>query len=456
MERNFNRKLLAGLLSAGLILVTSQIYADKTLDAMNSLTPAPLAKTVTANRPLIIPSAPQIDAKAYVLMDSDSGKVIAAQNPDMRLPPASLTKLMTLYVVFDALKNGQIKMDDMVTVSQKAWQTGGSRMFIKVGTQVPVSDLLQGVIVASGNDATVALAEFVGGSEDSFTSIMNQEAQRLGLSNSHFEDSNGLPSPEHYASAKDMAILASHIINDFPEYYPLFAKKEFMFNNIKQSNRNRLLWRYEFADGLKTGHTDDAGFCLVASAKQNGMRLVSVVMGAPSDSARAVDSVNLLTYGFRFYKTYKLYAGGQSIAQARVWKGEERKVPAGVMKSLYITIPVGQYDKLAANAVLKTPINAPIAKGQQIGTLDITLDNKPFMAEPLVALKDNPKGGLWAQLSDTVSRSIHDMFHKKKTEIAAGQPAATPAVAATTPAPATITPVPANETALNQPQKANS
>jgi len=413
---NLNRKLVTGILTVALALLSTHIYADKTLDAMNSLTPAPLSKTATSRRPIIIPDAPKVDASAYVLMDANSQKIIASKNADAHRAPASLTKLMTLYVAFDALKHGQIKLDDQVTVSKKAWKTGGSRMFLKVGEKVTVKELLQGIIVQSGNDAAVALAEYIGGSEDAFVDIMNQEAKRLGLSESNFTDCNGLPHPNHYSSARDMAILASHLTNDFPEYYPIFAEKYYIHNNIKQPNRNRLLWRYEYADGLKTGHTEEAGYCLVSSAKKEGMRLISVVMGAPSDNERAADSIKLLTYGFRFYKTYKLYGPGETVAKARVWKGATKKVPTGLIKGLYVTVPVGQYDKLAANAVLNNPITAPVSKGQQLGMLDVTLDDKPYVKKPLVALKDDPKGGMWRQFSDTVSRSIHDMFNRKKKE----------------------------------------
>ncbi len=412
----FNQRLAAGLLTIGLITISTPIFAGNTLDGMNALAPAPLSKTATSNRPIIIPDAPKINAQAFVLIDANSHKIIASENADTHRAPASLTKLMTLYVAFDALKHGQIKLDDKVTVSKKAWQTGGSRMFLNVGQVVTVKDLIQGIIVDSGNDAAVALAEYIGGSEDAFTSIMNQEAQRIGMTESHFTDANGLPHPNHYSSARDLAILASSIVNNFPEYYPFFSEKRLTFNGITQPNRNRLLWRYESADGLKTGHTKEAGYCLVSSAKQNGMRLISVVMGAPTDSARAADSIKLLTYGFRFYKTYKLYGANEKITDARIWKGEDKKIPAGLSHSLYVTVPVGQYGNLAANAVLNNPISAPVSQGQQLGMLDLTLNNKPYKQTPLVALKDDPKGGIWRQFSDTVSRSIHNMFNRKKKE----------------------------------------
>lgn len=390
--------------------------AGPTLDSMNSLTPAPVAKSTLPGQQMLIPTAPTTDADGYVLMDADSGKIIAGKNIDTHMAPASLTKLMTLYVVSNALKNGQIHLDDQVRISKKAWQTGGSRMFVQVDTLVSVQDLLKGVIVDSGNDATVALAEYVAGSEEAFVNLMNQQAQELGMKNSHFTDCNGLPNPDHYVSPRDLAILARHIINDFPEYYPWYSQKSFTYNKITQSNRNRLLWLYPYADGLKTGHTDDAGYCLVGSAKKDGMRLISVVMHAPTDGARAQDSMGLLTYGFRFYKTYKLYTAGETVTDARVWKGQSSHIPIGVMQNVYITLPIGQYEKLQVATVLNTPLNAPITKGATVGELNLTLDNKPVMQLPLVALQDNPKGSLWSRMLDSISMSIQKMFHKNKDE----------------------------------------
>ena len=403
-------------LSAVLVLAVASsttLMGASTLDSMNSLSPAPAVKTAVPGQPVLIPDAPNVDAAAYVIMDADSMKMIASKNMDVHLPPASLTKLMTLYVVSNALKSGQIHLDDKVRISKKAWQTGGSRMFVKVGTLVTVQDLLKGVIVDSGNDACVALAEYVAGTEDAFVSLMNQQAQRLGMTNSHFTDCNGLPHPDHYASAHDFAILARHLIYDFPDYYAWYSQKTFEYNGITQNNRNRLLWLYPAADGLKTGHTDSAGYCLVGSAKQDGMRLISVVMGAPSDNARAEDSISLLTYGFRFYKTYKLYTAGETIASVRIWKGQDKHVPIGVSENVYITLPLGQYDKLQALTVLQSPLHAPVTKGAVLGKLNITLDNKPMTDFPLVALQDDPKGNIWSQMLDTVSMSITNMFHKK-------------------------------------------
>lgn len=421
MNKRHVRSLWLSLVMTGLVVGATPVFADNTLDAMNSLAPAPATQQVTGNRTIMIPAAPQVTATAYILMDADSGVVIASNNPDQRLPPASLTKLMTLYVIFGALKNGQIHMTDQVPISEKAWRTGGSKMFIRVGNTVPLNDLLQGVIVASGNDSAIALAEYVAGSEDAFVSLMNQEAKQMGLKNSHFSDCNGLPSPDHYSSAKDLAILAQHIVQDYPQYYPMFSEKSFSYNNITQPNRNRLLNVYPYADGLKTGHTADAGYCLVASAKQNGMRLITVVMGEPTEPARVNDSMALMTYGYRFYKTYQLYGANQAVTQARVWQGQDANVAIGLAKPLYVTVPIGQYSKLAADANLNQPIFAPIAQGQTLGQISVTLDGKPLLAQPLVALTADPQGNLWRRLADRVSLSIHNMLKKKEVAAAAAK-----------------------------------
>lgn len=367
--------------------------------------------------PLIIPPAPTIDAKAYVLMDANSGKILGNSNGDTQLPPASLTKLMTLYLTFNALANGQIHLDDKVPVSKKAWQTSGSRMFIKPGDEVTVRDLIQGIIVDSGNDACVAMSEFLGGSEDSFTDLMNQQAARLGMNNTHFTDSNGLPNPNHYSSAHDMAILARAIITQFPEYYKGFSQKEFTYAGITQQNRNRLLWRYPNTDGLKTGHTDEAGYCLVSSAKQGDTRFIAAVFGAPSDNARAEDSQNLLTYAARFYETKKLYNANQSLGQIRVWKGTDKLVNVGVDSDLYLTIPAGRFDKITTQTLLPGKVKAPIQKGQTLGKLTILIDNQVIAEHPLVALKADPVGGLWTRLFDSVSQTVHGWWNKDEQKI---------------------------------------
>ncbi len=363
-------------------------------------------------QPIITPVAPNLDAKGYILMDANSGKVLAEKNSNVRMAPASLTKLMTMYVISNALKNGTIHMDDKVRISEKAWKTGGSRMFVKVNDEVPIHALLQGIVVASGNDASVAMAEYLGGTEDAFASIMNAEAAAIGMKDSHFIDSNGLPNKDHYSTAHDLALLAGAIIKNFPEDYRLYSEKWFTYNNIRQPNRNRLLWRFPYADGLKTGHTEDAGFCLVSSANKDGMRLISVIMGAPNDNARTEDSIRLLTYGFRFYETHKLYNGATSLTEARIWKGEKKQVAFGLAKDLFVTMPVGQYKNIQATIQLNQPLKAPILKGQSYGTLNVTLNNQVLTSEPLVALENNQRGGIWRSMADSLNFSFNKLFSK--------------------------------------------
>ncbi len=360
--------------------------------------------------PAFTPSAPNLDANAYILIDATSGKVIAEKNADQRLPPASLTKLMSMYIVSAALKNGSVHPDDKVRISTKAWQSEGSRMFVKVGDEVPLKDLMRGVIVDSGNDAAVALAEYVAGSEDSFTTLMNEQAKMLGMKNSHFMDSTGLPNKEHYSTARDLALLAQAYIKNFPEDYAMYSEKWFTYNAIKQPNRNRLLWRFQYADGLKTGHTNEAGFCLVGSAKKDGMRLISVVLGEPSDNSRTEDSVRLLTYGFRFYETHKVYDATAPIVQARVWQGQKSEVPLGLTEDMYVTVPTGQFKKLQASLQLDKSIKAPIVKGQTYGTLNVMLGNTIIASKPLIALSDDPQGGMLRRATDTVRMNIHKFF----------------------------------------------
>ena len=364
--------------------------------------------------PLVIPPAPTIDAKAYILMDAGSGKILAANNADVQLPPASLTKLMTLYLTFNALANGQIHLDDTVPVSNKAWQTGGSRMFIKPTDTVTVRELIQGIIVDSGNDACVAMAEFIGGREDAFTDLMNQQVARLGMKNTHFTDCNGLPNPNHYSSAHDMAILAHALITQFPEYYQGFSQKEFTYAGITQQNRNRLLWRYPNTDGLKTGHTDEAGYCLVSSAKQGDTRFIAAVFGAPSDNARAEDSQVLLTYAARLYETKKLYNANQVLGQVRVWKGSDKIVDVGVSTDTYLTIPVGHINKISTQTMLPSKVTAPIQKGQVLGKVSVLLGNNTLAEYPLVALKADPLGGWWTRMVDSVGSTVHGLLSKKE------------------------------------------
>lgn len=400
-----NKKLLA-LLS---IVLTSYLTTFISHSAYaNNVIPI----SAQSQPSFITPTAPNLDAKAYILMDAASGKILAEKNADEKMAPASLTKLMSLYIISSALKSGSIHLDDKVRISKKAWQTDGSRMFVKVGDEVPLADLLKGVIVASGNDATVALAEYVAGAEEAFTNIMNVQAKALGMKNSNFTDSTGLPNPNHYSTARDFAILARALQRNFPETYALFSEKWFTYNNIKQPNRNRLLWRFQYADGLKTGHTSDAGYCLVASANKNGMRLISVIMGASNDESRTEDSIRLLTFGYRFYETHKLYNAGTILTKARVWKGVDKETPLGITKDLYITSPVGQYKNVKIQLVLNSPIKAPVKKGGTYGVLNIVLNNQILSSEPLIALSENQKGGLWRSFTDSLNFSYDKLFSK--------------------------------------------
>ncbi len=351
-----------------------------------------------------VPAPPAIEAKGYLLMDMHSGRVLAEKNADQRMEPASITKIMTAHVVFEELASGNLKLDDLVTVSEKAWKTPGSRMFIEVNSRVSVGDLLKGLIIQSGNDAAVALAEHIAGSEDAFANLMNEHAARLGMHDTHFANATGLPHPDHYTTPRDIAKMTIATIRDYPEYYKLYAEKEFTYNKITQHNRNRLLWRDPSVDGVKTGHTQSAGFCLVASAKRDDMRLISVVMGTKSDKARMSTSQALLNYGFRFFETHRLYAGGSKLTEARVWKGEREMVPLGLEEDLYVTIPRRRYDKLKARSEVKADISAPVHKGQTLGEIVIELDGEPIRRVPLVALQDDPEGGLWRQAVDTLQR----------------------------------------------------
>jgi D-alanyl-D-alanine carboxypeptidase (penicillin-binding protein 5/6) len=347
------------------------------------------------------PPAPTIAASAYMLMDFDSGKVLAENNADVKLAPASLTKIMSVYVVFREISNGHLHLNDLVTISQKAWQTPGSRMFVEVGNQIKVEDLLMGVIIQSGNDASVALAEHIAGDETTFADMMNQHAERLGMKNSHFEDSNGLPIDNHYTTARDLAILTRALIKEFPEYYRWFSQKEFTFNNIVQHNRNQLLSRDETVDGVKTGFTDAAGYCLVASALRNNMRLISVVMGASSPNARANENQNLLNYGFRFFEAHKLYSGKTALSEARIWKGDSTNISLGLAEDLYVTIPRRRYDDLKAAITVDKKITAPVKEGTKLGTVNVTLKGEPVVSKDLIALKSVEQGNIFRRFYDS-------------------------------------------------------
>jgi len=362
-----------------------------------------LSSSVAYAATMPTPAAPIIGAKSYLVIDSKTGHEIAALNADESLAPASLTKIMTTYVVFSALKQGQITLQEEVTVSEKAWRTGGSRMFIEVGTQVSVQELLLGMIVQSGNDASVALAEHVAGSESVFAEMMNQHAAAIGMHSSNFRNATGLPADDHRTTARDLATLARAMIEEFPEYYLWHSVKEYTYNDIKQSNRNSLLWRDDSVDGLKTGHTEDAGYCLVASALRDDMRIISVVLGTSSTKARADGSQALVNYGFRFFETRLLFKAGEEISNARIWKSANLYSRLGVLEDLYITIRRGSYDKLESKLDIPAIVTAPIAAGQPVAELSISLEGEEILNTPLRALDANPEGSFWQRTKDGVS-----------------------------------------------------
>jgi D-alanyl-D-alanine carboxypeptidase (penicillin-binding protein 5/6) len=359
----------------------------------------------------LIPSPPQIAGSSWVLKDPLSGRIIMEHNSNERLPPASLTKMMTAYIVERELDEGRIAMTDMVPISVKAWRTGGSRTFVREGTQVSVEDLLKGVIIQSGNDASVALAEFVAGSEDAFVDIMNQQARQLGMNNTNFENATGLPHPNQYSTAYDLALLAKAIIEDYPENYPLYAVKSFTYNNIRQPNRNSLLWRDESVDGLKTGHTEEAGYCLVASAKRDNTRLIAAVMGTSSAEVRAREVKKMLNYGFRYYETERLFRAGQELVDAKVWGGKSDQISVGLAEDVFVTIPRSARDKLESTVDLDSVIKAPIKVGDELGRIQVMLDGEVLVDEPALALTDVQQGGVFKRLWDAIKLFFVQLFN---------------------------------------------
>lgn len=353
--------------------------------------------------PTITPQPPEINATAYILIDYDTGDVLAEKNADARVPPASLTKIMTSYIAAREIESGRIHMSDEVPVSINAWKHAApanqqSAMFIREGTTVKLEDLLRGVIIQSGNDATVAVAEYVAGSEDAFVELMNQQARSLGMSGTHFMNSDGLPDPDHYSTVRDLATLARALIRDHPQHYAIYSEKSFRFNNIDQPNRNRLLWRDRTVDGVKTGHTKEAGYCLIASALRDGMRLISVVMGTPSDEARTSENQKLLSFGYRFYETRKLYNEGIALRTDKVWYGEENEVQLGLTAPVYVTIPRGRDKDLKAEQDVAHVIKAPFAAGDSFGELRVSLDDKPLAKAMLTALSPVDEAGWFKRL----------------------------------------------------------
>ncbi|REG84192.1 D-alanyl-D-alanine carboxypeptidase family protein [Marinomonas pollencensis] len=360
--------------------------------------------------PSLIPAPPELAASSYILMDAYTGDILVSHNADEKLPPASLTKLMTAYITEYELARGDISVDDKVTISEKAWRMKGSRTFVREGTRVPLMTLMQGMIVQSGNDATVAIAEHIAGSESAFADLMNQHAKLLGMKGSHFVNATGYPADDHYSTAHDIAIVARATITQFPENYPLYAEKYFTYNNIRQPNRNRLLWRDKSVDGLKTGHTEAAGFCLAASAVRNGTRLITVVMGTKSDEARASESQKLLDYGFRYYETRKLYSRGQVVNDARVWGGSQNTVKVGFADDVLVTLPRQDADSLPASLQMNPEIEAPIKVGDVLGKIVVGTADNIVLERNVVALEPVEQGGFFKRMFDKIKLFFMNLF----------------------------------------------
>ena len=346
---------------------------------------------------------PELAVKAYLLKDFNSNRVLAEQQSQNRVEPASLTKLMTAYLSFKALQAGQLKLDQTLPISEKAWRVEGSKMFVDTTMTVTVDELLHGMIIQSGNDASIALAEGIGGTEDAFAAKMNKEAARLGMKNTHFMNATGLPDAQHYTTAYDLSLLATALITDFPDQYKrLYSVKEYTYNKFTQPNRNRLLWLDPTVDGMKTGHTDSAGFCLISSAKRGEHRLISVVLGAANDNARATESQKLLNYGYQFFDTHMVYKAGTAITMQKVWKGSDSKVAATTFHDLYVTLPKGDYARVKANVIAQKSLMAPIAKGQQVATVQFTIDGKVVDEQKLLAAKEVKVAGIFGRLWDSL------------------------------------------------------
>nr|WP_275287580.1 D-alanyl-D-alanine carboxypeptidase family protein [Halomonas elongata] len=389
------------------LLVCCSLVAAPTQAQEASPSPEP---QVQPQPQTMIPAPPRLAATSWILMDAGSGRVLAQHNPDERLPPASLTKLMTAYLVERELNKGNISPDDQVPISEKAWRTGGSKMFIEVGDRVPVSELLHGIVIVSGNDASVAMAEYLAGGTEPFADIMNQHAARLGMENTHFVNPTGLPHDNHYSSARDLALLSRHIINDYPQHYSIYRQKEFTYGGIDQPNRNRLLWRDSSVDGLKTGWTEAAGYCLVSSAKREDMRLISVVMGTDSTEARVQESQKLLSYGFRYFETLRLYDKGAVLNTSRVWGGDKDELKIGVDKNVFMTVPRGRNQELTAKLDIRQDLTAPIKAGETIGTMEVRLGDEVVGKRDLLALEDVEEGGFFKRLIDKVHRFFANLM----------------------------------------------
>ncbi|SFW55169.1 D-alanyl-D-alanine carboxypeptidase family protein [Luteibacter sp. UNCMF366Tsu5.1] len=397
-------------------------FAAAALVAGVTMAQQPMPRPSVVPRPVVpeapVPPPPDVEGKSWVLMDYNTGQIIASKDPDLQLEPASITKVMTDYVVSAEIGNGKIHMTDPVTISENAWRGGGagtdgSTSFLKLNSQVPLKDLLYGMIIQSGNDAAIALAEHTAGSEPAFANLMNAYAKQLGMTHSNFQNASGYPVANHYTTARDIAVLSRALIHDFPEDYAISAVKEFEWNGIKQHNRNLLLWRDNTVDGIKTGHTAAAGYCLAASAKQGDARMIAIVMGASSEKGRADAALALLNYGFRFYESHKLYEANKPLATPKLWKGAENTIALGLTEDALVSVKRGDYDKLKANLDIPATLIAPFKKGQQVGTLRVTLDGQPVLTAPLVALADAPEGGFFSRLWDTIMLWFHSDGDKK-------------------------------------------
>ena len=364
----------------------------------------------TNQQSILTPTPPDISAKAYLLVDADSGKIIAAKNETQHYEPASLTKVMAMYVIFDAIQKGYLNLEQNVRISKNAWKTGGSRMFIKAGQRVSVRDLIQGVIVQSGNDATISLAEHIAGSESAFVNLMNQHARLMGMQETHFVTSTGMPHPDHYTTAKDMAILARKTIQDHKTHYTWYKQKWFTFNGIKQPNRNRLLWLDDTIDGIKTGHTKSAGYCLAVSSEKKGMRLIAIILGAHSDKSRSNDGQHLMNYGFRFFETHAVHRKDQTQLKRTVWFAKQKKLTLGLSSDVIVTIPLGADKQLTTEWALPKIITAPIHKGEKLGTLTIKLNHKVIKAVPLIAKETIEPAGRLGTFSDKTKLMLYRWF----------------------------------------------
>jgi serine-type D-Ala-D-Ala carboxypeptidase (penicillin-binding protein 5/6) len=395
---------MPGTAGRSLLITSMLMVAQLVCVAQATAQPQPQQRPILNPVPTATPSPPTIAAKSYILIDADSGRVLAEGNADTRLPPASLTKLMTSYVLSYEMEQGHVHNDDLVTISKSAWTQNpefkeSSLMFIQVGTQVKLHDLHRGIVVSSGNDATVAVAEYLAGSDSAFADVMNQHSQKLGLTNTHFMNSHGLPDPNHYTTARDLALLSQAIIR-FPAEYALYKEQEFTYNNIRQYNRNGLLRRDSSVDGLKTGHTQEAGYCLVASAKRDGMRLITVVLGADSINAREQETEKLLAYGFRYFETSPLYKTGAEVARARIWSGKIPEVRLGVDRDVVLTLPRGKRDKVEAVMNVDKYLQAPVAANQPIGEMIISLEGETVLKTPLVALEPVEQANIFGRIWD--------------------------------------------------------